>query len=86
MGQTSLGELKLHSSNVESKEMLINGAGTGYNSTGQWNENASFLSWGPTEDFSDINLWNGESIVVVYECGELLTLYFPCARESGQLV
>ena len=35
--------------------------GTGYNSSGNWNDNIADLSWGSTEDFEDKNYWNGQS-------------------------
>ena len=39
-------------------DMIV--VGTGYDAYGNWNDNASQLSWGATEDFADINVWNGK--------------------------
>ncbi|KAL8786295.1 MAG: hypothetical protein Q9213_002890 [Squamulea squamosa] len=35
--------------------------GTGYNSSGRWNDNAAQLSWGATDDFEDMNYFNDQT-------------------------
>ena len=73
MGQTSLGKFSLLASpspsfgfySVRNQKMIADMivVGTGYDAYGNWNDNASQLSWGATEAFADINVWNGKQML-----------------------
>ena len=65
LGQTSLGKSLTSTvtevTGIQAKQPWL--LGTGYDSLGRWNDNASQLNWGATQDFEDINYWNGESLL-----------------------
>ena len=46
----------------EDELIAVRCIGTGWDSSGHWNNNASQLSWGMCEDFNDMNIWHGKSL------------------------